>query len=147
MAPYINDVRLRGGRGVSQILTKEREVAWIWYWQGEGGGPKSLKFRRRHMYMPPKWIALNKNSRLITMIYLSGHFYLRLSRRRSSNHRFWPYLMDVCNHLTTTLVFYPEVSNLLTSTVLHLPLIWTDLVQRMWEGSNCNNAFTNETVV
>ena len=44
---------LRGREGVGQILMKGREVAWSWYWQGEGGGPKSRKFRRRHMYMPP----------------------------------------------------------------------------------------------
>ena len=24
------------GEGVSEILTKEREVVWIWYLQGEG---------------------------------------------------------------------------------------------------------------
>ena len=27
---------LRGRKGVSQILNKGREVAWIWYWQGGG---------------------------------------------------------------------------------------------------------------
>ena len=44
---------LRGREGVSQNLMKGREVAWIWHWQGEGGGPKFQKFRRCHMYMPP----------------------------------------------------------------------------------------------
>ena len=29
--------------GVGWILTKGREVAWIWYWQGEGRGSKILK--------------------------------------------------------------------------------------------------------
>ena len=44
---------LRGREGVSQPLTKGREVAWIWYWQGEGGVQKSCKFRRRHKYILP----------------------------------------------------------------------------------------------
>ena len=38
--PYLNDVWQRGGRGVSQCLIKEREVAWSLYyefWQGRGG--------------------------------------------------------------------------------------------------------------
>ena len=59
---------LRGREGVSQILTKGREVAWIWYWQGEGGGKKSRKFRRRHMYMPPNgnyWPCFVKTRRIM----------------------------------------------------------------------------------
>ena len=43
---------LRGGEA-GQSLSKGREVAWIWYWQGEGGDPKSQKYSRRHMYMSP----------------------------------------------------------------------------------------------
>ena len=38
-----------GGGG----FAKAREVALIWYWQGEGGGPKSRNFSWRHLYMPP----------------------------------------------------------------------------------------------
>ena len=44
---------LRGREGVSQFLTKGREVAWIGTDKWEGGGPKSRNFSRRHMYMPP----------------------------------------------------------------------------------------------
>ena len=35
---------LRGREGVSQILTRGREVAWNWYWQGGGRGSKIPKF-------------------------------------------------------------------------------------------------------
>ena len=36
----------------------------------------------------------------------------------------------------TTQVWEPQVFD----------LIWSDLVQRIWKGSNCNNVLTNETI-
>ena len=41
---FTNDVSTQGGGGFSQILTKGRDVVWIWYRQGAGGGgPKTPK--------------------------------------------------------------------------------------------------------
>ena len=45
----------RGRRGVSQFLTKGREVALIWHWQDERRGSKIPKFlSRRLMYTAPE---------------------------------------------------------------------------------------------
>ena len=51
MGPGTCDIHTEGGgRVVSQFLTKGREAARIWYWQGGRRGPNSRNLSRRHMY-------------------------------------------------------------------------------------------------
>ena len=34
-------------------LNSDQRIAWIWNRKGEGGGPKSSKFSKRHLYIAP----------------------------------------------------------------------------------------------
>ena len=92
----------RRREGVSQFLTKGREVAWTWDWQG-GRGPQSQKFIRRHLCTSPLWITfwLTEYDSQILESSSFGRACENILRRRLEwgRSRFWT---EESESLTTT---------------------------------------------